>query len=273
MRSLRFVSPLSAARGRALLCLVLGFAGATTALAQQDFGAPPPGGMPNAPPASAYPPPQGNTGWPPAGQVPSQNPNAWPSTPAPPNTSSGYGQAPPQQGDGMPALQGLLQAEMQDFGVPPRNELQTTLHGPTPTSIPGGQVITTDRLLPMLQQGQASVFHVLGPGGEMLPGALAAAPASQAGSFDDRTQQEFGAFLQQTTQGNRAKPLVFYCMNPQCWRSYNAALRAIRMGYTQVYWYRGGLEAWQQARQLAAGMSPQGMPQQGMQGQMPTGYR
>lgn len=36
--------------------------------------------------------------------------------------------------------------------------------------------------------------------------------------------------------------------------SYNAALRAINMGFTQVYWYRGGVEAWRQAQQLAARM-------------------
>jgi 3-mercaptopyruvate sulfurtransferase SseA len=29
--------------------------------------------------------------------------------------------------------------------------------------------------------------------------------------------------------------------------SYNAALRAINLGYTNVLWYRGGIEAWQQA--------------------------
>jgi rhodanese-related sulfurtransferase len=29
--------------------------------------------------------------------------------------------------------------------------------------------------------------------------------------------------------------------------SYNAALRAVNLGYTQVFWYRGGIEAWQLA--------------------------
>ncbi len=33
----------------------------------------------------------------------------------------------------------------------------------------------------------------------------------------------------------------------KCWGSYNAALRAIRLGYTNVHWFRGGVEAWQQA--------------------------
>lgn len=43
--------------------------------------------------------------------------------------------------------------------------------------------------------------------------------------------------------------------------SYNAALRAINLGYRNVLWYRGGIEAWQAAGQplQPSGMgSPQG---------------
>lgn len=51
------------------------------------------------------------------------------------------------------------------------------------------------------------------------------------------------------TGGNRETPLVLYCLSNQCWMSYNAALRAIHLGYTNVLWYRGGLEAWKAAGQ------------------------
>jgi PQQ-dependent catabolism-associated CXXCW motif protein len=210
----------------------------------------PPGGMPN----------QGTANWPPAG-----NPGGG-MQPAP----GGYGGAGAPAGGGSPDLQAMVQRELQDYGVAPQPQLQANMHGPTPTSIPGGQVITTDRLLGLYQQGQQNgllVFHVLGPG-PTLPNAQNAAPASQAGSFDDQTQQQFGQYLQQVTQGNTGRPMVFYCLNTQCWMSYNAALRAIRMGYSQVYWYRGGIEAWQQIQQMAGGMGGQpgampGQPQGG----------
>ena len=42
-------------------------------------------------------------------------------------------------------------------------------------------------------------------------------------------------------------PIAFFCQGSHCWESYNASLRAIHMGYTHVYWYRGGLSAWQAA--------------------------
>ena len=72
-------------------------------------------------------------------------------------------------------------------------------------------------------------------------------PASQGGNFDDQVQRDFGNYLQQVTQGRKDRPMVFYCQSVQCWMSYNAALRATRLGYTNVLWYRGGIEAWQQA--------------------------
>jgi PQQ-dependent catabolism-associated CXXCW motif protein len=90
------------------------------------------------------------------------------------------------------------------------------------------------------------VFDVLG-GPQMLPNAQNALPAAQAGSFNDQTQREFGNYLQQVTGGNKDQPLVFYCQSVECWMSYNAALRAVNLGYTQVFWYRGGIEAWQLA--------------------------
>jgi PQQ-dependent catabolism-associated CXXCW motif protein len=46
---------------------------------------------------------------------------------------------------------------------------------------------------------------------------------------------------------DKQTPIVTYCVNWQCWLSWNAALRLARLGYTQVYWYRGGIEAWRAA--------------------------
>lgn len=137
--------------------------------------------------------------------------------------------------------------EGQDYGVAPQADLRPSdaLHAPTPTAIPGGRVIDTRALAALLRdpQAKALLFHVYGAP-EHLPGAIQATPAGQGGGFDDAVQKEFGAFLKQQTAGSAARPLVFYCQGTQCWMSYNAALRAIRMGYRNVFWYRGGLEAW-----------------------------
>ena len=141
-------------------------------------------------------------------------------------------------------------SETQDFGVAPTSQLRPSeqLGGPTPTSIPGGRVIATPQLAGALQGGQGRVLLLHAYANmQHLPGAIAVAPAAQGGSFDDEVQRGFGAYLRQATGGDVSKMLVFYCGGPQCWGSYNASLRAIRLGYRNVYWYRGGLQAWQEA--------------------------
>ena len=168
-----------------------------------------------------------------------------PQPPAPP-VQPGVPATPPVPPGGTPDLDQLMQVERQDFGVAATAQLHSgPMHSPTPSSIPGGQVITTRGLVELVkgQQVRALVFDILG-GPEMIPGAIAAVPAAQAGSFSDKTQQEFAQFLQQMTQGNKEVPLVFYCLSSHCWMSYNASLRAINMGYKNVLWYRGGIEAW-----------------------------
>ena len=142
----------------------------------------------------------------------------------------------------------LTQAERKDYGVQPTRQLHGQMHGPTPASIPGGQVITTQGLVQLAQSNQVPfiVFDTLG-GPEALPGAVPAVWASQPGSFSDQVQRQLVQTLQQRTGGRKEIPLVFYCASDQCWMSYNAALRAINAGYTNVLWYRGGIAAWKAA--------------------------
>ena len=206
-----------------------------------------PGGYPQQQQQQGYPPQQQQQGYPPQQQ--------------------GY---PPQQ-QGYPPQQQQQAGgdERQDFGVPPTDQLHDgPPHAPTPASIPGGQVITTQGVVALLQQRQTPVvvLDVLG-GQEHLPNAMPAAAAAQGGSYNDQMQQQFGQFLQQLTQGNKQIPLVLYCLSPHCWMSYNAALRAIHLGYTNVLWYRGGIEAWK-----ANGLPTQPSQQGGQPGGQPGGY-
>ncbi len=208
---------------------------------------------------------------------PSQQPT-YPQQPQQPQQPGGYPQQPgayPQQPQQSGAnLDQLMQMERQDFGVQATSQLHNgQMHGPTPASIPGGQLVTTKGLAALVQGNQAPyfLFDVLG-GPETLPNAMAAAWVAQPGSFNDQTQQQFSQMLQQGTQGRKDVALVFYCLSTQCWMSYNAALRAINAGYTNVLWYRGGIEAWK-----SAGLPTQAAQQPQVSGgqtgqQQPSGY-
>ena len=48
------------------------------------------------------------------------------------------------------------------------------------------------------------------------------------------------------TDGNKSQPVVLYCQR-NCWMSYNAAKRAVRAGYSNVYWYPDGTDDWGEA--------------------------
>lgn len=193
-----------------------------------------------------------NGGW---GPQPQPNPNngGWGPQPQPNPNNGGWGPQ-PQPGPNGPQggganLDQLMQMERQDYGVQAPRQLHSgQMHGPTPASIPGGQLITTKGLVALVQAKQAPymLFDVLG-GPQTLPNAIPAAFLAQPGSFNDQISQQFGQMLQQAAGGRKDVPLIFYCLSTQCWMSYNAALRAINLGYTNVLWYRGGIEAWQQA--------------------------
>lgn len=162
-----------------------------------------------------------------------------------------------------PNLDQMMQIERQDFGVPPTKQLHDgPMHGPTPASIPGGQVITTKGLAALVHGRQAPyiIYDVLGQP-EMLPDAVPAVWLSQPGSFKDPVQRQVGQMLGEQTQGRKDVALVFYCLSRECWMSYNAALRAIHAGYTNVLWYRGGIEAWKWAG-LPTQQGPHGQSQQ-----------
>lgn len=185
---------------------------------------------------------------------------------------AGQPAAPPPGRGGNANLDPMAQMERQDLGVPPTQQLHTgAMHGPTPSTIPGGQVVTTKGLIGLVQGQQAPyiLFDVLGQP-ETLPNAVPAAWMSQPDTFTDTVQQQAAQMLAQRTQGRKDVALVFYCLSRECWMSYNAALRAINAGYTNVLWYRGGIEAWkmtgQPTQQGNVGQGSQ-QGQQGSQGQ------
>jgi len=208
---------------------------------------------------------------------PAQRPAAA-AAPAPALTST---PTPTPRPDGQQAeLARMEPIERKDMGVPAKATLHDgQMHGPTPNSIPGGRLVTTREIYELVQrtQGDRSTaprsFDILG-GPDRLPGALMALPAGQPGSFDDAAQREFGQFLQGVMQGRKDLPMIFYCASIQCWMSYNAALRAIRLGYTNVLWYRGGVEAWKYARlPLQAMAGPRGQPGPGQISEPPPAPR
>lgn len=44
--------------------------------------------------------------------------------------------------------------------------------------------------------------------------------------------------------GDKNAPMIFACNGAECWKSYKSCVAAIKAGYKQVYWFRGGFPEW-----------------------------
>jgi PQQ-dependent catabolism-associated CXXCW motif protein len=68
-------------------------------------------------------------------------------------------------------------------------------------------------------------------------------PDTGYGALAPVMQDYFERGLESATGGKRDRPIVFYCL-ANCWMSWNAAKRALSLGYTRVAWYPEGTDGW-----------------------------
>ncbi len=136
--------------------------------------------------------------------------------------------------------------ELDDFRVAAKDSLESNVGSPTPLTIPGGKRVTTGEVKQMVAQQPAPLLiDVLdSPHQTTLKGAVYIPSAGAPGTVTDGYQTGVKAALDQATNGDRSRALVFFCAGSACWESYNALLRVKAAGYTNLYWYRGGLNSW-----------------------------
>jgi PQQ-dependent catabolism-associated CXXCW motif protein len=129
---------------------------------------------------------------------------------------------------------------------------------PTPTTLHGAIVLSTAQARAHWQQHDAAFIDVLPqvprPAGlpastiwrekprEDVPGSMWL-PDTGYGALAPVMEQYFERGLSQASGGNRDRLLVFYCL-ASCWMSWNAAKRALALGYTHVAWYPDGTDGW-----------------------------
>lgn len=141
--------------------------------------------------------------------------------------------------------------ELTDWGVAAQTSLKYEVGSRTPFTAPGASRITTEDVRQKASQAllidvlnDSSALHLTIPGAVHLPGA----GNYGDGRFDDRIQRKFENAMSSLVARNPNKPIIFFCASAQCWESYNAALRAHKMGLRDVFWYRGGIASWQAAK-------------------------
>jgi PQQ-dependent catabolism-associated CXXCW motif protein len=129
---------------------------------------------------------------------------------------------------------------------------------PVPASLKGAGVIDTAKAYELWREKSAVFIDALphAPKPEGLPknvvwrepprfdipGSIWL-PDTGYGALSEATQLYLEKGLAKATGGDQNKPLVFYCL-ADCWMSWNAAKRAMTLGYAHVSWYPQGTDGW-----------------------------
>jgi hypothetical protein len=142
--------------------------------------------------------------------------------------------------------------ENADSGIASDNVLHSEYEALTPTSLPGAKTIGTADLNELIQLRKPLILDVSYPWGSSISGAVGLWGGGLGGSTSDTFQERMGRVMQLLSRGDKAMPIVTVGWNSERYQGRNLALRLVALGYTEVYWYRGGREAW-----AAAGL-PQG---------------
>jgi PQQ-dependent catabolism-associated CXXCW motif protein len=131
----------------------------------------------------------------------------------------------------------------------------------TPATLAGARVVTTAEAEAIWRSKDAAFIDVL-PHASRPPNLPAETlwrdkprlnipgsywlPDTGYGELAQTTEAYLRGGLQRITGDDRAKALVIYCLR-DCWMSWNAAKRALSMGYTTVIWYPEGTDGWEEA--------------------------
>jgi PQQ-dependent catabolism-associated CXXCW motif protein len=144
-------------------------------------------------------------------------------------------------------------------GVPePAGFREAPYRGPVPDGLAGAVTVATADAHRLWEEGRTAFVDVLPreerpadlpegtiwrvPPHDSIPGATwlpNTGYAALSGPEDAYLRDGLAA----VTGGDPARPVLFFCLQ-ECWMSWNAAKRALAMGYTDVLWYPGGADGW-----------------------------
>ncbi len=132
---------------------------------------------------------------------------------------------------------------------------------PVPATLAGARVLSTDEAEAIWRAHGAVFIDVLPhapkpanlPAGTVwrerprqnIPGSIWL-PDTGYGALAPSTEDYLRRGLARASGGDKAKLLVIYCQ-ADCWMSWNAARRALALGYTNVAWYPEGTDGWENA--------------------------
>jgi len=129
--------------------------------------------------------------------------------------------------------------------------------GPTPATLAGARVVTTAQAEELWKAGAifVDVYPRVRRPADLppetiwrepvrlnIPGSMWQ-PDTGYGALTPAAERYLRDNLDRATDGDNQKWLVIYCRQ-ECWMSWNAAKRALALGYRNVAWYPEGTDGW-----------------------------
>jgi rhodanese-related sulfurtransferase len=118
----------------------------------------------------------------------------------------------------------------------------------TPVGVAGATVVNARQVRDLMARG-ATLFDTRIPGeydDEHIVGAHSLT-YSETSRKDPEFDPATDHFDLASLPKNKGAPIIFQCNGPECWKSYKATVTAVRAGYSNVYWFRGGYPEWRLA--------------------------
>lgn len=146
-------------------------------------------------------------------------------------------------------------------GVDPATGLRMGQYrAPTPPSVPGAATLGVAAVQDARKAGAVLIDVMAQQGGgadpatgqwriqkprDHIPGSVWL-PDVGMGALTPRMDLYWRQSLERLAGPPPGKAVVFYCL-ADCWMSWNASRRAVRMGYAQVGWFPAGTDGWSEA--------------------------
>lgn len=141
---------------------------------------------------------------------------------------------------------------------------------PVPPAVEGAQTIFAADIERLVKEKGAVLVDVMAAEGggpdpqtgawrniksrEHIPGSVWL-PDVGRGTISAELDGYFRSNLERLTGGDRARPLVIYCV-ADCWMGWNAVKRAAGYGYSALYWFPDGTDGWRDWEGVLATATP-----------------
>lgn len=117
----------------------------------------------------------------------------------------------------------------------------------TPTSISGAKVVSVDEAKGLAASKAAVFIDTRNPmnfGKGHVPGAVTAAYKEKSEPVENFDASQ-DSFTMEKLPADKSAKIVFYSDGPTGWKSYKAAVLAVKAGYKNVMYMRGGFAEWE----------------------------